>query len=79
VEAAGAGLVLPPRRCTPASLREAVERVLAQPRYRAAARRCAALLAEAPGPAGAARLIEDLAPAQAGAAAIHGRIEGILS
>jgi UDP:flavonoid glycosyltransferase YjiC (YdhE family) len=79
VEAAGAGLVLPPRRCTPASLRDAVERVLAQPRYRAAARRCAALLEEAPGPAGAARLIEDLAPAKGGAAAIHGRIEGILS
>jgi UDP:flavonoid glycosyltransferase YjiC (YdhE family) len=53
--------------------------VLAQPRYREAARRCAVLLEEAPGPAGAARLIEDLAPEQAGAAAIHGRIEGILS
>ena len=79
VEAAGAGLVLPPRRCTPSSLREAVERVLAQPRYRAAARRCAALLAEAPGPSGAAGLIEDLAPAQAGAPASQERMEETLS
>ena len=66
VAAAGAGVVLSPRRCTPASLREAVERVLTQPSYRAAARRCATLLEQAPGPAGAAAWIEELAgsPAQ---------------
>ena len=64
VEAAGAGLILPPRRCTPESLREAVATVLTQPRYRAAAQRCAALLEQAPGPSGAAGLIEALAPAQ---------------
>ena len=69
VEAAGAGLILPPRRCTPESLREAVETVLTQPRYRASAQRSAALLAQAPGPSGAARLIEALAPAQPDASA----------
>jgi len=69
VEAAGAGLILPPRRCTPESLREAVETVLTQPRYRASARRSAALLAQAPGPSGAARLIEALAPAPPDASA----------
>jgi MGT family glycosyltransferase len=68
VAAAGAGVILAPRRCTPTSLREAVERVLAQPSYREAAQRCAALLAKAPGPSGAAELIEALAPSQDGAA-----------
>ena len=62
VVAAGAGVILPSRKCTPQSLRAAVEGVLAQPRYRAAAQRCAELLARAPGPSGAAELIEALAP-----------------
>ena len=66
---AGAGVVLPSRRCTPAALRRAVEEVLREPRYRAAAERCAARLADAPGPAGAADLIEALAPAGSGAGA----------
>jgi MGT family glycosyltransferase len=65
VVAAGAGLIVSPRRCTPRSLRDAVETVLMQPRYREAAQRCAALLAQAPGPSGAAELIEALAPPQA--------------
>ena len=65
VAEAGAGLILPPRRCTPEGLRTAVERVLNDPRYRTGARRCAELLAAAPGPAGAAELIEDLAPVRA--------------
>jgi N-glycosyltransferase StaG len=66
VAAAGAGIVLPPRRCTPESLRAAVEQVLTQPSYRAAAQRCAELLEQAPGPAGAAAWIEELcgSPAQ---------------
>ena len=46
-------------------LREAVERVLADPAYAAGARQLAARLAAAPGPAGAAALIEDLVPAAA--------------
>jgi MGT family glycosyltransferase len=70
VAAAGAGVVLAPRRCTPASLREAVERVLTQPSYRAAAQRCATLLAQAPGPPGAAAWVEGLAGAPVEPAAI---------
>jgi len=65
VVAAGAGVILAPRRCTPRSLREAVETVIMEPRYREAAQRCAALLAQAPGPSGAAELIEALVPARA--------------
>lgn len=59
---AGAGLILRSRHCTPQRLRAAVDRVLGDPRYRENARRCAELLAAAPGPAGAAKLIEELAP-----------------
>jgi UDP:flavonoid glycosyltransferase YjiC (YdhE family) len=58
---AGVGVELSPRRCTPAALRAAVELVLREPRYRRNALRAAELLAGAPGPAGAAELIESLA------------------
>jgi len=61
VVAAGAGVRLAPRECTPERLRAAVDQVLGDPAYGAAARRAADLLAAAPGPAGAARLIEELA------------------
>jgi len=82
VEAAGAGLILPPKQCTPESLREAVESVLVEPRYQRAAKRCAELLARAPGPPGAAELIERLVPAWAAshpAAASPRAIEGTLT
>jgi MGT family glycosyltransferase len=58
---AGVGVALSPRRCTPERLRAAVEQVLGDPAYRRNARRAADLLAAAPGPAGAAELIEGLA------------------
>jgi UDP:flavonoid glycosyltransferase YjiC (YdhE family) len=58
---AGAGLRLAPRHCTPEGLRTAVERVLSEPAFRDNARRLARRLAEAPGPAGAAELLESLA------------------
>lgn len=61
VAAAGAGVVLPPRACTPERLRKAVEQVLGEPRFRENARRLSDRLAAAPGPAGAARLLEALA------------------
>jgi UDP:flavonoid glycosyltransferase YjiC (YdhE family) len=65
VAAAGAGVVLSPRACTPEGLRKAVEQVLGDPRYRANARRLAGQLAVAPGPAGAAELLEALATSRA--------------
>jgi MGT family glycosyltransferase len=61
VVAAGVGVRLSPRRCTPERLRAAVGQVLADPRYGRNARRAADLLAAAPGPAGAAELIEKMA------------------
>jgi MGT family glycosyltransferase len=61
VVASGVGVRLSPRRCTPVRLRAAVEQVLADPRYGRNARRAADLLAAAPGPAGAAELIEKMA------------------
>jgi MGT family glycosyltransferase len=63
VAQAGAGVIVSPKRCTPARLRAAVEQVLDDPSYRQAAQECARKLAAAPGPDGAARLIEGLAPA----------------
>jgi MGT family glycosyltransferase len=60
---AGVGLRLAPRRCTPERVRDAVERVLREPSFHANARRVAALLAAAPGPAGAAALLDQLAAA----------------
>ena len=59
---AGAGVRLPARQCTPERLRAAVRHVLQEPRYSLGAQRLAALLAAAPGPPEAARLLEDLAP-----------------
>lgn len=69
VAEAGAGLILPARRCSPSTLRTAVERVLTDPAYREAARGCASGLEAAPGPRGAAELIEQLMPARATVAA----------
>jgi len=62
VAEAGAGVILSPRRCSPQGLRAAVEQVLYDPAYRAAAQECARKLGLAPGPAGAADLITQLAP-----------------
>ena len=69
VVAAGVGVQLSPRDCPPAKLRDAVEDVLGDSRYRRNARRAADLLAAAPGPDGAAELIEALATAASGTAA----------
>ena len=60
---AGVALRLDPRRCTPETLRAAVDEVLGNPSYRIAARRAAEKLAAAPGPSGAADHIETLAAA----------------
>jgi len=64
---AGVGVQLAPRRCTPERLRGAVEQVLGDPSYRRNAQRIAGRLAAAPGPAGAAALLAELAnrPARA--------------
>jgi MGT family glycosyltransferase len=67
---AGAGIRLPARRCTPEPLRAAVRQVLAEPRHRAGAQRLAALLAAAPGPPEAARLLEGLTPPRRAVAAV---------
>ena len=72
---AGAGLRLAPRRCTPDNLRAAVTRVLDEPHYRAAARKLAAWLAAAPGPAGAAQHLEALST-MPGTPVRVGQIEG---
>jgi UDP:flavonoid glycosyltransferase YjiC (YdhE family) len=74
---AGVAVRLPPRRCTPQALRAAVEEVLGDPRYARNARRIAALLAAAPGPAGAAGHIEALTSATSTAPrapALEGRV-----
>jgi UDP:flavonoid glycosyltransferase YjiC (YdhE family) len=60
VAATGAGLLLPPSQRTPRGLRAAVKRVLGTPSFRASARRLARALERAPGPVGAARLLEQL-------------------
>ncbi len=57
---AGAGIRLDPRRCRPAKLRAAVERVLNEPSFRFQAQRLARKLAEAPGPTRAAELLESM-------------------
>ena len=59
---AGAGLRLTPRRCTPAGLRAAVERLLNEPSFSLNARRIARIMADHPGPVGAAELLEALVP-----------------
>jgi MGT family glycosyltransferase len=63
VVSTGAGLSIPPRRCTPRRLRAAVERVLADPSFRRNAERMARIFARYPGAPRAAELLESLAPA----------------
>jgi UDP:flavonoid glycosyltransferase YjiC (YdhE family) len=58
---AGVAVRLAPKDCTPAGLRCAVDAVLGDQRYGRRAREVAERLAAAPGPGGAAELIEDLA------------------
>jgi MGT family glycosyltransferase len=68
---AGVGLRLAPRHCTPDRVRAAVTRLLEEPGFRENARQIANRLAQAPGPSGAAELLEGLAnevPATAAAA-----------
>jgi UDP:flavonoid glycosyltransferase YjiC (YdhE family) len=60
VAAAGVGVQLAPRDCTPKRLREAVEEVLSDPSYRQRASFVARRMAAAPGPAGAAEAIGEL-------------------
>jgi UDP:flavonoid glycosyltransferase YjiC (YdhE family) len=65
VAAAGVGVRLAPRDCTPKRLGNAVDEVLNDPSYRSNALRIARSMAAAPGPAGAAELIDQLAGAPA--------------
>ncbi len=65
---AGAGILIQPNRCTPRRLREAVERVLAEPSFRENARRLAAGFKRYGGPAEAARLLEEFSARTASAA-----------
>jgi UDP:flavonoid glycosyltransferase YjiC (YdhE family) len=58
VEAMGAGIRIPPGRCTPERLRGAVEQVLTRPHYRRNAERVAQGLERCGGPARAAELLE---------------------
>jgi MGT family glycosyltransferase len=59
----GLGVSLRPGRCSPGRLRSAVLEVLARPSYRAKARAVATALAEAPGAARSAELLEHLGAA----------------
>jgi MGT family glycosyltransferase len=70
VVAAGVGVQVAASACTPERLRAAVDEVLGDPSYRRNAARLAQALAAAPGPAGAAEMIAELArrPAVAGVA-----------
>ncbi len=77
VTEAGAGVRLPPRRCTGATLRAAVRRVLIDPAYREGAQRLAELLRAAPGPAGAAELLEQLAATHDPASQRKGDLSGV--
>ena len=65
VSEAGAGIRLPSKRCTPKNIREAVGRLLSEESFRRNARRLATDFARYGGPARAAELLADLAPAQA--------------
>jgi MGT family glycosyltransferase len=58
---AGVGVRVAPRRCTPETLRAAVDQVLNEANFRANARRIAERLAGARGPSGAAELLEGIA------------------
>ena len=60
VSESGAGVVIRPSKCTPKRLLRALEHVLGDPSYGEAARRCGERLRAAPGPGGAAALIEGL-------------------
>jgi MGT family glycosyltransferase len=62
---AGVGLRLTPRHCTARGLRAAVERLLYEPAFGERARQLADRLAQEPGPARAAVLLEQLATASA--------------
>jgi MGT family glycosyltransferase len=59
---AGAGVRLAARDCTPERLRDAVLEVLDDARYRQRAQELSERLEQAPGPAGAAELLEHLVP-----------------
>ena len=69
VVAAGVGVQVAPRACTPERLRGAVDQVLGDPSYRRNAARIARAMGAAPGPAGAAEMIAGLAVAVEGAPA----------
>jgi UDP:flavonoid glycosyltransferase YjiC (YdhE family) len=58
IERAGAGIVIPIRKLTPARLRGALDAILTNPRYRAAAMRIQEQIRRLNGPAHAARIIE---------------------
>jgi MGT family glycosyltransferase len=73
VVTAGAGMQLAPRACTAERLRAAVDEVLGEPSYRRGAARIAEALAAAPGPAGAAEMIAELAGSHAPLPAGGGR------
>jgi UDP:flavonoid glycosyltransferase YjiC (YdhE family) len=75
---AGVAVRVPPRRCSPQTLRTAVDEVLGNPCYGINARRIAAKLAAAPGPAGAARHIEALVGPGRSAATVMPALEGSL-
>jgi UDP:flavonoid glycosyltransferase YjiC (YdhE family) len=72
---AGVGVRLKPGGCSPRTLRAAIEAVLGDSAYRTNARRVAERLAAAPGPAGAAELLEELVPARVTVPAERGRIK----
>ena len=61
IVAAGVGVQVAPKDCTPERLRAAVDEVLGDPSYRRNAARVAQALAAAPGPGGAAEMIAELA------------------
>lgn len=60
VVAAGAGLKISPRKCTPKRIRMAVEQVLADPSFRRNAQRLASAFGRYGGPNRAAELLEEL-------------------
>jgi MGT family glycosyltransferase len=77
VTEAGAGVRLSPRRCTPEELRRAVYELLNESRYRMAAQEMAVRLEAAPGPAGAAELLEAVAtPAARHSGRVRAEVHG---
>jgi MGT family glycosyltransferase len=71
VTEAGAGIRLSARRLDAQTLRAAVRKILDEPSYRISAQQLAARLASAPGPARAAELLEQLAPAGCASSTAH--------